>query len=388
MRKSIYISLLLIGHVVAANEISLHNDQTEYLAGELIELIYCTDNIQDNVQATLQVTHSLGSQLMVGQVVSEHVIFNLPEVISKVAGYVSAKLYLSGKVAYSHSFEIKPNTSHPGNIESFCGPKHLVVDRRDYTMITSTVLDAFDNPYLEGTKVQFSLQSGAGIKKRIAPSRRLYAFQRFYAPYKKGYGTVTASHEGLNDKAFRLVYYTHDPVSFGIRFTRQHQFADGEQLVSLTTTKIQDRLGNIIGNGTLVAFSILHSDGHITEVYANTKDGVATAVVQAPSIKDRWKITAEIDNYANSRYPVYTTFKASVQDIPLDIKQDTLTVGPVLGFMGQFVKNQTPVRINADGFEQIIYLHDGSAQLSVADLPSGSELSVVVCGITRKIKIQ
>ncbi|MEL6557174.1 MAG: hypothetical protein AAFQ94_03255 [Bacteroidota bacterium] len=397
MRYLLFISLaLLCGFAIGQSQISLESNTSTYVAGRSIELRY---NVHQNADADRYslVLDNGTARVQIDQTVKDGVLnFQIPEVISQKSGLVILRLYQEAALRHQSSLEIIADVDHAKKVESYCGPKHLVVDRNDYTMIVSTILDQFGNPLPKEESITAGYDVTNQLIEKPMKMRPLFGYQRLVAPKKKGYGNVTGRYGSLVGKSFRVDYYAIDPLDFAISYERQHRFADGEQLVVFKTEIIKDAADNVIGNGTIVKFLISSNDGRVAELHGQTLDGVATCVLYAPEKAEVWTVTAGIDNYADSRNTLKINFEVSVSDFDISYSQASkqLLIGPVTGYMGQWMKNGTIVNIEIIGGDSQLLLKktlkDGQAILHehLRRLAKGEYLlKATVAGITKTINI-
>lgn len=382
--------------VSGQSSVSLQSSFSTYVAGSLSELRFCVDQLTDTRNFTLVLDNGTG-RVQINQARQGNVlVFQVPEVISQKSGVVIIRLFQGAVMMHQSTIEIIPDVTSAEKVESYCGPKHLVVDRDDYTMIVSTVLDQYGNPLPK----EESILAGYHVLNQISEvpmnMRSLFGFQRLEAPDKKGFGNVIGKYKQLVGKAFRVDYYAIDPLDFRITYERQHQYADGEQLIFFKTEIIRDAAGNVIGNGTVVKFQVADANGKVTELYAQTLDGIATTVRYAPEKADVWQVTAGIANYANSKNNLTIPFEESVSDFAIrhSIASGELLIGPVTGYMGQWMKNGTVVNIEIAGNESQLMLkkplQDGQVLLSERTLRLAKGeylLKATVAGITKSLNI-
>ena len=393
----IYISLLLLSCLAAGqNLVELESRAGKYVAGAPTELRYCIDQQLVNGAFSLMLDNGT-ARIQMNQVArGTQITFKLPHALVQKSGVLTARLFYNSTIVHQSSLEIMPDVDNATRVESYCGPKHLVVNRGDYTMIVSTVLDEFGNPFPKEETVTAGYHSMNRIIEKPMRMRPLFGYQRLYAPDRKGFGNVIGKYGELVGKAFRVDYYAVDPLDFSIAYERQHPFADGEQLVIFKTETIRDASDNIIGNGTIVKFLINNSDGTTAELYAQTLDGIATAVRYAPEKAESWKVTAGIANYADSRNTLEIAFEESVADFSIShlTTARKVLIGPITGYMGQWMKNGTVVKIEVTGPDTHLLfkkpLQDGEVMLKEQQLRLAKGkylLKATVAGITKSINI-
>jgi len=183
------------------------------------------------------------------------------------------------------------------------------------------------------------------------------AYHRIYAPDKNGYGTVSVAYQNLGHRDFRLDFYANDPDNYDISYHKQHDYADGQQLIDFKTSVITDDNDNLIGNGTIVSFYITDTQGKHSVITAQSIDGVASFSIPAPTYASTWTVTSEIPYYAKSNQ-IYLSFKSSIKEAPvLVLDEHIVQIGPVKAFMNQFAKDGTYVYLKLYNQQDTLIFH-------------------------------
>ena len=336
--KRIY---LYIGFILASLSMlsqSLKVDSS-YLAGDSIAIELETKTSDSLI---LLIKHGWGGEMVTYQ--KEKHVFVIPPLVTRKSGALKLELIKDTEVVWEGHTYIQPRVSESSRIEAYCGPKHLLTDRGDFSMITANVVDIYDNPYESGTVLTFEslIQNRqTAYRNRI---KHLIAYQRIYAPDKIGYGALVARHENLGSKEFRLDFYANDPADYQLFFERQHRYGDGNQLIKLYTSVIRDANENLVGNGTLVHFYVHDKYEGNSLATAETIGGVASVELSVPLSSTLWTVSSEIPFYARSN-SLEVPFKAAIRDLPIQLIKNGVRGGPVKGFMGQFIKQESKAHL-------------------------------------------
>lgn len=349
--------------LISAKTVAQVQYEPWYHAGN--EIVFLLQNELDS--ALLVADHSFGTSVIEGVSASGSTTFRLPSIISSRRGTVSLKIMRQQQLVWEGQTEILADTLGYSTLESYCGPKHLVVAVNDFTMLTTTVLDEYDNPYPERTPIEARSMIQNQSKSLQVESDGLIAFARIYAPAKSGYGAVSANFKDISSKEFRLDFYTADPFNFTVSIRRQHDFADGNQLVTLSTSEIKDRFGNFVENGTIVYFYLTDHLGRLSSATASTIDGVAEIHLPAPNYPTSWTISAIIPHYAQSNQ-MALSFKRAITRLPVIVSDTILQIGPVTSFLGQLAKEGMLISIRLDSGQKIqdfdVPIENGFASLN------------------------
>jgi len=363
--------------------------QSSYTAGDQIVFYHPTVA----TPLTALVIHSHGSHLVVGKPEKSQTIFEIPLELSKKRGLLSISIRNEDQVLVKGETHILAAENDQNSIESYCGPKHLVAGINDHSMIIATVLDPYDNPFPDSTLVEFKSNMEGQISSKLQDMEFLVAYDRFYAPSKVGYGALTTAYHETSSKEFRLIFYANDPENFTITSAREHEFADGNQLIAITTSEIRDPFFNLIENGTLVEFRIITREGKRYQAHSETIGGKATIELPAPAYETHWNVQAFIPEYAKSN-TLTLEFIQSLKQLPIQITSEELVVGPLTGYMDQFIKEGTPVAITlkkeSNTYEFVLNSEYGFVHLNYEKylLPKGEFSALIqVANLSKSTKL-
>lgn len=327
-----FLVIWLLGiHLLTVGQVS--GLKAKYMAGAPINFTF---HSPENTVGLI-IVHAYGTTPTRGTKEGQEWTFTIPPMITQKKGMLDLRLIDQQRILWQSTIEIVPDSVQAPRLESYCGPKHLIVGRGDFTMISSTVLDRYDNPFPTGTPIETHSFIDQHLDQGTCIMDELIAFKRLYGSNYRGYGAISTHYAGASSKEFRLDFYTNEPENFYIQLKRQHAYADGLQLVEMISSTIQDRFGNVIENGTLVLFEITDSNQRVTIGHAETIGGVAHIKLPAPTYPTQWKIKASVPGYARSNQQ-YLSFEPSLKDLPFKTTKQALVIGPLKSFMGQHVR--------------------------------------------------
>jgi hypothetical protein len=145
------------------------------------------------------------------------------------------------------------------------------------------------------------------------------------------------------------------PTDFKISATRPHNYADGNQITTFTTSILKDKQNNVISDGTFVTFFITNSEGNILKTTGTTIDGVATSKMIHPDYADRWNIKAYVDGMAESNN-ISLNYKQVIEDFDVAFSDQnrTVIVGPLQSFMQQMIPDGLHVKLKIYQNEKLI----------------------------------
>jgi len=300
----------------------------------------------DGIDAYLQLDNSYGSVFLPAKRSDKELEFLLPAPITQVAGLYSWKLIHEQQVVLNGDLSILPQTGSGIRMESYLGPKDIIAGDSGKAMVVSIPTDPFDNPLPDGTPVQIEERFKGATESTIDSIHHLIHWRHIEPETKSGrifVKTMAGSNPSIE------MYTDVSPgagTDFEINYERNHDYADGNQVIRLKTSEIKDRFENTVADGTLVTFHIESSEGASLYTNATTVNGIATAKIVHPEVATRWQLSAIIAGVASSN-SLELNFNGAIVEFPVAFSEDAqiLQIGPVKGFMGQLVPDFTPAEI-------------------------------------------
>lgn len=366
---------------------NLVEHQQEYIAGESIVLKFNTiiDNAPDMV-----LSYNNGSTLLIAQSENKNTVYKIPEFIGNLAGYVSWNL-VNTKI--KGDFTIIPYEKVV-QMETYAGPPSLIASKTDYSMVVSIPLDTYDNPMPDSTSVNFNYNKEDLRYTEQTTVKDMIAFDYVYSHIKTG-NILLASNSGSQfSKEFTIEIHAGLPVDFTLSRKRNHNYADGNQLVTFYTSIIKDSYKNVVNDGTLVTFYITTGTGTILQTTGTTIKGIATATMIHPEKEESWSVNATVAGMATSDVidlkfePAFNHYEVAFNE-----KNKSIKVGPLRSFMGQVIPDGLTVKLKINGNsieeEYIEKSYKGSVvfELNLDLIPNGIyNFEVTAGGITRKLK--
>ncbi|MBT8302463.1 MAG: hypothetical protein KJO63_14125 [Maribacter sp.] len=317
--------------------------ETSYIAGDSITLRF---RVNQNTGGLLFVKNALGSSLIEPVVKDSILEFQIPTSYSQKAGLSHWEFVTAKENPISGNLQIAPNTEKTTLIESYLGPRSIIAGNIDYSMFIIVPTDMFDNTFTNGTEVIVKHQFEDTISQNIIEIENLVAWTTIGASEKAGRLLVTASCNTTDSKELTSLVYPSNAIDFTISSKRDHQYADGNQIISFSSSVITDQFNNTISDGTLVTFIIADKAGNLLQTSGITINGVANAKLLHPVKEERWQITAYITGVAKSN-TLTIDFKAAVKDYPITFNDEnrTLFVGPIKSFMNQNIPDGLEVQL-------------------------------------------
>lgn len=347
--------------------ITLTNLKQTYVAGEPITLSF-KSNIETN--AFLVLKSSYGSIVVNSAIKSKKLDFRVPDFFARKTAHVSWQLVQDTVSTAEGSYDVIANKQVV--LENYLGPRSMLVGNRHYTMMVAVPTDNFDNPKPDGTPTTINAQFLSSISHQNIPVKDLISWQRLYAPEKSGKLLTSVSCFGIETKETETDVYPSLPTDFSIHYSRNHDYADGNQETILTTSIIKDEFDNTVADGTMVEYCIVKNKDVHLKTYGATINGIAQGKILAPEQADNYIVKAYINGMAESNALVinYLPLQSNI-GYTLSKDKRTITTRPIKSFMNQLAPDGTTVtlRIYNKGkqvAQQIQYSNKGVAVFTLS----------------------
>lgn len=307
-----------------------------YVAGEKIELLF--EGNTTLKAPSLLIENVFGTNIINARKIENGLIFEIPENFRRKAGPVKWKLLKNDGEATVGAFEVTPLISAEPTLETYFGPRSITAGVDDYSMLISIATDSYDNTLPDMTPVVFKSQFLNDIREYELLTKDFIAWKNIMTTKKAGRILVSNSLSGKNSKELTTIVFPAIAEPFTISTIRNHDYADGNQIIKMQTDIVRDQYGNVVSDGTMVNFLIKNSKGAFLSAVAPTIGGMATANMLHPSAKEEWQITAYITGAAKSNQ-VFISFETAISEFDVHFSKDNrlITVGPLQSFMQQLV---------------------------------------------------
>lgn len=249
------------------------------------------------------------------------------------------------------------------------GPRSIVADGREWTMIAIVPQDAFGNPLAEGTAVRLNARHPEGAdEQRDLAIRHLLTWARVESRTRAGHGTIAATIGDIPGPEATYQEVPGWPVALDLRADPPTLPADGRQFVTLRTGILRDRFDNVVADGTLVTFIVASPEGEHRTIAANTIGGVAEAQLRAPTVAITLAIRATVPGLESAPLALAFTAGPAAGEIAVTARSDrargvlAIEAGPLRTAFGGYAPEGTAVTVRLiDGRGQVTTL-DTTAQ--------------------------
>ena len=324
------------------NNIQLLTTETEFKAGNTINLMFSTSNTS---KPSLYISNSYGSIILKAHLENGVLNYLLPKTFSNKTGMINWKL-LSDNTPLSGKLNIHPK-QEVTTMETYLGPPSIETGETDYTMLVVIPTDIFDNPLKDSTTVSVKHQFLENESKAIIYMKNSISYNYIYSKPKTGRILISSECLSKNSKEYDVNVMPAIPTNFTIIYNRNHEYADGNQITTFSTSIIKDKYGNIVSDGTYVDFFITNASNHILKTSGSTINGIAKAKMIHPNHKAYWTVKAFIEGMAESN-SISFNFKQVITDFEVDFSDNskTIIVGPLQSFMKQMIPDGLQVKLH------------------------------------------
>ncbi len=348
--------------------------------GESFEVIVGQVPVGDEVHLTIDAGYGPRSVSTVAS--SDVVTFEVPSSDVAESGMVMLQATTVSSSGWSQ-LEVLPGEA-VDPVDLYLGPRTVVADDEQYSMIVAVPTDRFGNPVASGTSVEFVHYTPSDLEVLLAvPTENLLAFTELQAGTKSGrsriattVGSASGQERTFNEVAGVTIPFTVQPVD-------RIPFADGASLLRIETSELVDRFGNQLPDGTSVLMTI-DSDEFSRRLSGVTIDGVAVFTVEAPPGPVRFDVRAESGGSLGESFdltfsPAVSDFVVSVDRVVADSGDEVtkVEVGPVITVDGAYIPNGTEVVVEHDGRRYETVAADGVASVIVEGVDGDASITIL-----------
>jgi len=322
----------------------------------------------------LVISGTYGSIVLIPKIKNGQPIFSIPPTFTKYAGSIAFYLIQHEKVLQDGVFNLLPKTTEIGLIENYLGPRSIVANDRDHTMLVSIPTDIYDNLLPDSMNIEIKTQFKNTITISTKELTSGFAWKRIPAPLVTGRISTGSTLGDVSSKELVADIFPDVAQDFSISVNSNHSYADGNEIISLQTTQIKDKRGNIMTDGTLVSFMMTDETGAYWQTNTTTVNGFAFAKTLHPQTPTTWKISATISGIASSQ-EINQTFVSILDTIPvMTLQNRQVLVGPLTSYLGQLVQDGIIVSFQIDGATYTKLTTNGKVSFDVKqeDHPKGN----------------
>lgn len=354
MKKIIYIVLsvtilLLLAFGTALsystnNDLVLVSKSRQFVAGQNVELAFSSTS--KTATPELFIIHSYGKTLLESENRNGSIVFKIPMIYTQKTGTISWFLINPEASELHGSFQIVRNNKTKTPIENYLGPRSILAGGAEFTMMVAVPTDSYDNPKPDETLVVIKHQFLDLVTTETKKTKNFIAWKNIYSSIKSGQILSSTASEKTVTKEIETEVYPNIATDFSIFYSRNHDYADGNQITTITTSVIKDRFGNIVSDGTTVLFNISTKNKTLLKTIGTTINGIAAGQILHPDHADIYSITGYVIGIAKSN-AIVLDYKQIISSFNYSFSKSNrqITVGPLYSFMGQLVPDGIKVTV-------------------------------------------
>lgn len=274
--------------------------------------------------------------------------FNIKGTLLEDAGLVRITLFVGNELKDKKNIIVKAdNIVDP--IELFTGPNTIWVNNIQESMVVALAKDQYGNAAREGEDILY--QSRYPDREKFRNSlevKNQLAYQILDSDFKSGKIFSGTSDERSSGKEQRIDVIQLWPENIKIEVIDILPYADSRQFYKLSTNVLKDVNGDIIPDGTLVSFKTSFKKRK-SQYKAYTIDGVANVYIRNPEFPSNWRIYAYVGNETVVSNELDLIFESNVNQLPINLTDEKVIVGPITSFIGQYIPDGTKVHFFNNG---------------------------------------
>ncbi len=338
--------------VYQTKKTTVKNKITNSIAGNSIVLEF----LSEEKNAVLYCSNSYTTTLLEGNYSNNILTFKIPKHIREKSGVLDWKLIVDKKILLEDNIVISPSEKKT-IIESYAGPPSIIAGGKDFSMLVVIPTDAYDNPIKNNTKISMHHQFLNTIEKDTVFTDYLIGWKNIFSYDSSGRMLINAICNNVSSKEITTEVFPSNATDFKISASRVHEYADGNQITTFSTSVIKDVYGNMVSDGTHVNFIIKKRDTTFLKTSGNTINGIATAKMIHPNVSEEWNVYAYITGIAESN-SILLNFKKLFHEFKVGFTKNNreIKVGPLKSFMNQLVP---------DGFITTCTLQKGDSIIEI-----------------------
>lgn len=279
-----------------------------------------------------------------------------------------------------------------GPLDLYLGPRTVVADGVDHSMLVAVPLDEYGNPVASGTAVTHRANLADGGSATLeARTSGLLSFATIPSTTVSGRTAIAVDVGDATGPGRSFENVAGPPAAFELEAaeiggTTTVWFADGTTLRTIRTDVLVDRFDNVVADGTIVTLTLDAPDG-VSFLSSTTIDGVARFIVESPTRPGL--ITATASAAARSSSTLTIDVQPAIDAFEVTARQrderTIIEIGPVLLATGFFVPDGTVALVAVGNSLHEVVLDDGWGELVIDDAtsaaPKGVQVTVDVLGV-------
>ena len=326
---------------------------------------------RSSLPARLLLFGTYGSSVLEAPLIDGVATFALDETLTRFAGQVQLQANW-GRAAAQATLQIEPGAAVEPLV-TLVGPRSILADGRHWAMVVTLPQDQFANGVADGTRVTLQIlhpsphvisnqgansqetsnqgteKPGESANREVIEVRaaKLLTWARLYSRTTTGRVYLAATTGAAHSMQQSLLVVPGPPAPFTLTADPLQLTADGEQLITVRTSPLQDNFGNLLFDGTAITFVAEEGSGSRRTLPAQLIAGRAMVQLQAPSRPGPVSVRAFVLDQASP--PLRLDFgeglalAAITVTVTINSEDVQLRAGPLLGLLNQYIPDGSEV---------------------------------------------
>lgn len=307
----------------------------------------------------LLVSNKWGVKVLESKIKNELAYFDLSRMRFEERGDVEFIVTAEATVLDRHKLKIMP-LAGDSLIESYLGPKTIMVGGKEKTMLTNVTTDKYGNAISDGSLVNYSVRYPTEQAYTIGINTdHLVSFVQLWSKDVTGKIIIGANNNGASIREQEVRVTPGFPQKFTIELIEWFPYADSRQTVWLRSSVIKDDHDNVVADGTMVSYLVMDGLDVINEYKSFTVGGISNVFIENPKIESRWEVLAKTDDQNKSNV-IALDFQSNIENVAFDYNRraHSISVGPITSELGQFINDGTEVSLTIKKGEDEIRLEN------------------------------
>ena len=316
-------------------------------------------------------------------------IIKLDSSLFETSGLYDLIVLEKEKVLTKRQIKIKSN-SIIEPLDLYTGPSSIIVGGKQQSMVTVVPTDQYDNAIFRDNPIKVKSKRGERIN-HTTTIKNLIASQEILSQEKSGKIILGVTLDKNTSREQEIQETPDWPTSFTLSLIKHYPYADNRQYLKLRTSRITDKYGNQIADGTLVHFHT-YEGAEVRSTYkAIVIDGIANVYIRNPNQAVTWSINASIGPTISSN-EIKVKFLNNIKELvyTYDDFLKQITVGPLKSELGQFTPDGTEVILTHNAKEYEGETYNGIVFFNLVELGilTKDKVEISAAGLNRKIQLQ
>lgn len=308
------------------------------------------------------------------------------------SGSLELRLTAPDSLLFRETVDIRAGSTL-SDIESFMGPKTILLDGRQETMYVALPMDKFGNPANTGTDVQLSSKYPQSFPEKYSePTEHLFTAQKYPSDGEIGEILFGAESNAAFAEEQRAVITPFWPDELFIVANSFDVLADRRSFTQIRTDVVRDYRGNYIPDGTVLFLIVRENGKQVARLKSMTVNGIAYFSVLHPE-NPGVQIFQVVTEHGLGSNEIEISFGSGISDFTLiyDRADKRVEVGPVFNRLGQLVPDGTMAefRFEVGGDERIenVEIVNGTCAFDVNTDLLYNQISVTIQNLSKSLSI-